>query len=59
MIEGISVQGRRLLQPARMADLGEIVDVVATVRDAETNADELAFQWTATAGTFSGTTASR
>ena len=55
MIEGISVQGRRLLQPARMADLGEIVDVVATVRDAETNVDELTYQWTATAGTFSGT----
>lgn len=37
-----------------MADLGESVDVTATVRDAETNVDELTYQWTATAGIFTG-----
>lgn len=54
VIEGINVQGRRLLQPARMADLRELIDVSATVRDAETNVAELIYQWTATAGTFTG-----
>lgn len=38
-----------------MADLREAIDVSATVRDAETNVDELTYQWTATAGTFAGT----
>ena len=38
-----------------MADLREIVDVTASVRDAETNIDELTYQWTATAGTITGT----
>ena len=37
-----------------MADLREIIDVSATVRDTETNVDELTYQWTATAGTFTG-----
>jgi hypothetical protein len=54
-IDGIAVQGRRAGQPARFADVRETVDVVATVRDAETPLDELVYQWTATAGTFSGT----
>lgn len=38
-----------------MADLRETVDVAATVTDAETPVDQLTYQWTATAGTFSGT----
>lgn len=54
-IESIAVQGRRPRQPARFADLRETVDVTATVRDPETSADELTYQWTATAGTFTGT----
>lgn len=54
-IDGITVQGRRTRQPAQFADLRETVDVAATVRDAETSVDELAYQWSATAGTFSGT----
>ena len=53
-IDGITAQGRRDRQPARFADLGEAIDVRATVRDAETPVDELVYQWTATAGTFSG-----
>jgi hypothetical protein len=53
-IESIAVQGRRLRQPPRFADLGETVDVTATVTDPETALDELTYEWTATAGTFSG-----
>jgi hypothetical protein len=55
VIVSIAVQGRRASQPARMADLRETVDVMATVTDAETSVAQLTYQWTATAGTFSGT----
>lgn len=54
-IDGITVQGRRPRQPARFADVRETIDVSAAVRDAETPLEELTYQWTATAGTFSGT----
>lgn len=54
-IDGITVQGRLPRQPARFADLRETVDVTAAVTDAETPVAELTYQWTATAGTFSGT----
>jgi hypothetical protein len=54
-IDSITVQGRRAGQPARFADVRETVDVAATVSDAETPIGELVYQWTATAGTFSGT----
>jgi hypothetical protein len=54
-IDSITVQGRRPRQPARFADVKETVDVTATVRDPETPIDELTYQWSATAGTFSGT----
>lgn len=53
-IDSITVQGRRPRQPARFADVRETVDVTATVRDPETSLDELTYQWTATAGTFTG-----
>jgi hypothetical protein len=55
VIEGITAQGRRERQPARFADVGDTIDVSATVRDTETPVDELVYQWTATAGTFNGT----
>jgi hypothetical protein len=55
VIASITVQGRRAGQPARFADVREAVDVAATVSDAETPIDELVYQWTATAGTFTGT----
>ena len=55
VIESITVQGRRANQPARMADVRETVDVSAAVTDAETAVEQLTYQWTATAGTFSGT----
>lgn len=54
-IDGMTAQGRRPQQPPRFADLGETIDVSATVRDAETAVDELVYQWTATAGSFNGT----
>jgi len=53
-IDSITAQGRRTRQPARFADLRETVDVAATIRDAETPLDELVYQWSATAGTFTG-----
>ena len=54
-IELLAVQGRRVRQPARFADLRETVDVTATVVDPETPVEELTYEWTATAGTFAGT----
>jgi hypothetical protein len=54
-VDSIAVQGRRPKQPARFADVREIVDVTATVRDPETPIEELVYQWTATVGTFTGT----
>ena len=53
-IDTISAQGRRTRQPARFADVKETLDVAATVRDSETSLDELVYQWSATAGTFTG-----
>lgn len=53
-IDSIAVQGRRPRQPARFADLQETIDVTANVRDPETSIEELTYQWTATAGTFTG-----
>jgi len=54
-IATITVQGRRPKQPARFADAREIIDVTATVTDAETPVDELIYEWSAPVGTFSGT----
>jgi hypothetical protein len=54
-IDSITAQGRRPNQPARFADVREMIDVSATVRDPETPVDQLTYQWTATAGTFIST----
>jgi hypothetical protein len=54
-IGAITIQGRRLRQPARFADASEPVDVSVTVTDAETPVDELTYEWTAPVGTFTGT----
>ena len=54
-IDGIAVKGRRAGQPANFADLKEVLDETATVRDPETPLDELIYQWSATAGTITGT----
>lgn len=55
VIQGIAVQGNRPRQPANFTDLGEAVDVTATVRDDETAAEQLQYNWTASTGTFNGT----
>jgi hypothetical protein len=41
--------------PVNFADLGEPLTVSAVVEDAETPADRLTYQWSAAAGTISGT----
>lgn len=58
VIESFTVKGRRPHQPEDFADLSETIDVAATVRDDETEAGDLEFQWGASAGTFEGTGAS-
>jgi hypothetical protein len=55
VIDSIMIQGTRSKEPANFADVGESVPVVAKVHDDETPADQLEYQWTATAGTFTGT----
>ena len=54
IIESITVQGSRAQEPPAFADLSEIVEVTAQVRDDETAVDQLQFTWTASSGTFSG-----
>ena len=54
-VSAITIQGRRLRQPARFADAAETIDVSAAVTDAETPVDELTYEWTAPVGTFTGT----
>jgi hypothetical protein len=53
-IESIVVQGTRPGEPPNFADVTEIVDVSATVRDAETAVDQLQFVWSSTVGSFAG-----
>lgn len=55
VITAITAQGTRFRQPANFADLGETIDVTATVRDDETPVEQLEYNWTATAGSFNGT----
>jgi hypothetical protein len=55
VISTITVKGGRLNEPANFADLGEEVNVIASVTDAETTLDKLSYAWTATAGTINGT----
>jgi hypothetical protein len=59
VIDGFTVQGTRVpKEPANFADLAEAVPVSAKVHDDDTPADQLEYQWSATAGTISGTGAS-
>src|SRR4051794_38394710 len=55
VIDSITIQGTRPKEPAGFADMSESVDVTATVHDDETPADQLQYDWSATAGTFTGT----
>jgi hypothetical protein len=54
VVQSIAVQGTRPRQPAGFADLNEIVNVTAQVRDDETAVEQLQYTWSATAGTFTG-----
>lgn len=58
VIDGIVARGQRPNEPAGFADVGEEIAVTATVRDPDTPIEQLQFQWSADAGTFSGTGAS-
>lgn len=54
VILSITAQGTRRNEPADFADMGESIAIAAIVQDAETPVDQLQLQWTATAGTMSG-----
>ena len=54
VIESVRVQTRRAGVPASFADVGDTMDVTATVTDAETPVDQLVYQWSAPTGTFEG-----
>ena len=54
VIESLSAKGRRSKEPVNFADLGETLDLTATVHDDETPVEELEFQWSAAVGTFEG-----
>lgn len=58
VINSITAQGTRPNEPSNFADLNESIRVIASVRDDETAVDQLEFEWSATAGTFTGTGAS-
>lgn len=55
VIDSIAIQGTRSKEPADFADVGEKVNVSATVHDDETPVDQLQYQWSAPVGTFDGT----
>ena len=55
IIRSIAAQGRRLRQPATYADYGETIQVSVVVEDVEMAPAQLAYQWQACDGTFSGT----
>jgi hypothetical protein len=58
VIQAVAARGVRPNQPVNFADLGEEIDVVATVTDKEAAADRLVYEWSGADGTFSGTGAS-
>lgn len=59
VISTITVRGVKWPnQPANFADVGEEIIVTATVQDPDTPADQLTYEWSADAGTFTGTGAS-
>ncbi|HTI37002.1 MAG TPA: hypothetical protein VL484_05525 [Vicinamibacterales bacterium] len=55
VINSISVQGSRAKEPANFGDVGETVNLVATVHDDETPVDQLQYSWSASLGTIDGT----
>jgi hypothetical protein len=57
-IQSVAIHGTRSKEPENFADVGEVVNVTADVKDAETPISQLQFNWSAPVGTFSGTGAS-
>jgi hypothetical protein len=55
VISSITVQSTQRNAPPNFADLGEDVPVTAVVTDVETPVSQLAYEWSATLGTFTGT----
>jgi hypothetical protein len=55
VIDSIAVQGTRASEPANFADIGETVNLAATVHDDETPIDQLQYQWSASLGSIDGT----
>ncbi len=54
-IASLTARGLRSNEPPQFADLGEEIDVVASVQDAETPVSQLTYEWTSTVGgTFTG-----
>ncbi len=58
VITSLVVRSTRANAPSNFADVGEEVVATATVQDAETPLSGLLFEWSADAGTFTGTGAS-
>lgn len=55
LITRIRARGTRPGIPYQFADLGEEINIVATVEDPDTPLDQLVYEWRATGGTISGT----
>jgi hypothetical protein len=58
VITAVVARGTRPNEPADFADLGEEIVVTASAQDPDTPSDQLTFEWSAEAGTFSGSGAS-
>jgi hypothetical protein len=54
VVTAIVARGMRQNEPAAFADLGEEINVTATVQDPDTPSDQLTFDWTGESGTFTG-----
>ena len=54
VIDSIVIQGTRDREPGNFADVGETVNVSATVHDDETPVDQLQYEWSAPLGSFDG-----
>ena len=54
VVASITARGTRPNEPQNFADLDEEIAVTAAAEDPETPADQLTYEWTAAAGTFSG-----
>jgi hypothetical protein len=56
VVTQIRTEGPRANQPSAFADIGDSIAVIAIVTDATTPISQLAYAWTASTGTITGTT---